>query len=399
MRTVGTVVRGIRTGVIKEGDNLVDIVVSSIITSSQEEGFKIRNKDIIGVTEAVLAISDGNYASIDQIAKDVKNKYFDGEVGIVFPTPVSRNRFALILKGIARGCKKVYIQFSYPDDHVGNNLFDPELLEKYQINSDDDIIDENKFDELFATTSHVFTGINYVNYFREVVKAEGCNVEIFLANKPNVILEYTKNILIGDVHDRDKYKKYYRDHGALVVYGTDDLLKESISGSGYNQKYGLLGSNKATEEKVKLFPKNGDDFVVSIQNKMLELTGKKIEVLVYGDGAFKDPVGKIWELADPVVSPAFTSGLIGTPNELKLKFLYDNKYRNLNGPELNNAIKNEIKNKEEDLKGKMVSQGTTPRQLTDLIGSLCDLTSGSGDKGTPVVYIQGYFDNYADDEE
>lgn len=396
MRTVGTVVRGIRTGIIKEGDNLVDIVVKSLLNASKEENFSIKDKDIIGITEAVVAISERNYATIDQIAKDVKNKYPDGEVGIVFPTPVSRNRFALILKGVARASKKIFLQFSYPDDHVGNCLFPQGLLEQYNISSVSDTIDEEKYDELFGNVNHIFTGINYVNYFRELVNDENCEIEIFLSNNPKEMLKHTSNILVGDVHDREKYKKLYKENQAKIVYGTDDLLKESVDGSGYNSKYGLLGSNKATEEKVKMFPETGDKLVKNIQEKIFNETGKKVEVLVYGDGAFKDPVGKIWELADPVVSPAYTEGLIGTPNELKLKYLYDNKYHDLDQDSLNEAIRVEIKNKDQDLKGSMVSQGTTPRQLTDLIGSLCDLTSGSGDKGTPVVYIQGYFDNYAD---
>ncbi len=396
MRNVGTVVRGIRTGIIRENDPLAKIVAESILRASESDNFEIKDRDIIGITEAVVAISQGNYATIDQVAKDVKTKYPDGEIGIVFPTPVSRNRFALILKGVARGSKKVFIQFSYPDDHVGNSLFDLDLLDKYNINPGIDVIDEQTYDQLFGNVNHIFTGVNYVNYFRELVRAEDCEVKIFLSNDPKEMLKHTSNILVGDVHDRNKYKQLYKNNKAKIVFGTDDILKSSVDGSGYNSKYGLLGSNKATEEKLKLFPENGEKLVEEVQKIIYDATGKRVEVLVYGDGAFKDPVGKIWELADPVVCPAFTSGLSGTPNELKLKYLYDNKYRDLKEEELNQAIRNEIMHKDKDLKGNMASQGTTPRQLTDLIGSLCDLTSGSGDKGTPVVYIQGYFDSYAD---
>ena len=395
MRTVGTIVRGIRTPIIKEKDNLVKIVVDSIMNASNQECFEIKDRDIIGITEAVVAISEGNYATIDQVAKDVKNKYPDGEVGIVFPTPVSRNRFALILKGIARASKKIYLLLRYPDDEVGNCLFDPELLDKYNLNPSIDVLDETTYNKYFGQEKHYFTGVNYVEYFKELINNENCEVEFIFSSNPEVILDYTKNILVASVHTRDKYKRMF-DSRANIVFSTADILNKSIDGSGYNSKYGLLGSNKATEEKLKLFPERGEHIINEVQNEIYNLTNKKVEVLVYGDGAFKDPVGKIWELADPVVSPFFTIGLIGTPNELKLKYLSDNKFENLHGEELNIAIKEEIKNKEKDLKGSMASQGTTPRQLTDLIGSLCDLTSGSGDKGTPVIYIQGYFDNYAD---
>lgn len=395
MRTVGTVVRGIRTPIIKEKDDLVKIVVDSVIKASENEPFIIKDKDIIGITEAVVAISEGNYATMDQIAKDVIKKYPEGIVGVVFPTPVSRNRFALILKGVARASKKIYLLLHYPEDEVGNALFNPDLVEKHNLNPFSDVLDEKKYNELFGQEKHLFTGVNYIEYFKELVNNENCEIEFIFGNNPEEILKYTNNILVASVHTREKLKNFYKKNKA-VVFGTDEILRNSVDGSGYNSKYGLLGSNKATEEKVKLFPEHGNIVVKEVQKKIFDLTGKKVEVLVYGDGAFKDPVGKIWELADPVVSPAYTDGLIGTPNELKLKYLSDNKFALLHGEELAEAIRNEIKNKEVDLKGSMASQGTTPRQLTDLIGSLCDLTSGSGDKGTPVIYIQGYFDNYAD---
>lgn len=395
MRTVGTVVRGIRTPIIKEHDDLIKIVVDSVMNASLNEPFTIKDHDIIGITEAVVAIAEGNYATVDQIALDIKDKYKDGIVGIVFPTPVSRNRFSLILKAVARASKKIYMQMHYPEDEVGNHLFDPDLLEKHQINPYSDVIEEDKFNELFGQEKHIFTGINYIEFFKELVNNEDCEILFIFSNNKETILNYTKNILVSSVHSREKLKKYYQET-ADISYGLDDILNKSISGSGYNSKYGLLGSNKTTEERVKMFPEHGEKIISGIQDKIKELTGKTVEVLVYGDGAFKDPVGKIWELADPVVSPFFTKGLTGKPNEIKLKYLSDNKYAKLKGNELASAIKNEIKNKDQDLTGKMESQGTTPRQLTDLIGSLCDLTSGSGDKGTPVVYIQGYFDSYAD---
>ncbi len=395
MRNVGTVVRGIRTPIIKENDNLVQIVVDSIINASESENFAIRDKDIIGITEAVVGITEGNYATIDQIAEDVRNKYPSGEIGIVFPTPVSRNRYAPILKGIARASKKIYMLMRYPDDEVGNCLFDPLLLEKYNINPGIDVINESDYIKMFGQEKHIFTGVNYIEYFRDLVKSEDCEIEFVFSNNPNEILKYTKNILISSVHERNKIKKELVAFSD-IIYGLDDLMNKSIQGSGYNSKYGLLGSNKSTEEKIKLFPEHGDKLVLDVQTEIKKKTGKVVEVLIYGDGAFKDPVGHIWELADPVVSPAFTDGLIGTPNEIKLKYLSDNKYNNLKGEQLKNAIIEEIKSKGEDLLGQEVSLGTTPRQLTDLIGSLCDLTSGSGDKGTPVIYIQGYFDNYAD---
>ena len=394
MRTVGTVVRGIRTPIIKEKDELAKIVVDSVLKASEAESFSIKDKDIIGITEAVLAISEANYATVDDVAADISKKYPDGEVGIVFPTPVSRNRFAIILKGIARASKKIYLQLSFPKDEVGNSLFDEELLEKNNIKITD-TLDEEKYVKIFGKETHIFTGVNYYEYFKELVEAEDCKIEFIFSNDPLEILNFTKNILVAAVHSRFKLKTLFRDK-AEILYGVDDILKTSHNGSGYHEEYGLLGSNKATEERLKLFPRTGKDFVKKIQDEMYNKTKKKLEVLIYGDGAFKDPVGQIWELADPVVSPAYTDGLKGTPNELKLKYLSDNKFKDLKGEALNQALKEEIKNKAKDLKASMSSQGTTPRQLTDLIGSLCDLTSGSGDKGTPVVYIQGYFDSYSD---
>lgn len=395
MRNVGTVVRGIRTPIIKENDNLVKIVVDSILNASKSEPFTIKNKDVIGITEAVVGITESNYATIDQIAFEIKNKYPDGIVGIVFPSPVSRNRFAPILKGVARGSKKIYMQLRYPADEMGNHLFDSKLLKEKNINPGIDVLNEEEYNKMFGQEKHIFTGINYIDYFKELVTKEDCEITFIFANEPTEMLKYTKNILISSVHHRFALKEVFSGL-TDVLYGLDDLLTKSVQGSGYNSKYGLLGSNKATEERVKLFPEHGNKLVKDIQNKIKELTGKTVEVLVYGDGAFKDPVGQIWELADPVVSPAYTEGLIGTPNEIKLKYLADNKYDDLKGDKLNKAIIEAIKHKGDNLIGQEVSLGTTPRQLTDLIGTLCDLTSGSGDKGTPVVYIQGYFDNYAD---
>ncbi|NLI62407.1 MAG: F420-0--gamma-glutamyl ligase [Methanosarcinaceae archaeon] len=394
MRRVGTVARGIRTPIIKEGDDLVKIVVDSVLKAAEIENFVIKNRDIIGVTEAVLAISEKNYATVDQIAFDISRKFPKGVTGVVFPTPVSRNRFGNILKGIARGSKKIYLQFSFPHDEVGNSLFDENLLEKHNI-SVTDKIDEKKYVEIFGSETHIFTGINYYEYFKELVENEGCEIEFIFSNDPLEILNYTKCVLVASVHSRFKIKKLFSGK-TEILFGLDDILNESVKNSGYHEKYGLLGSNKSTEEKVKLFPRTGETFVNAVQKEIYNKTKKEVEVLIYGDGAFRDPVGHIWELADPVVSPAYTAGLIGTPNELKLKYLSDNKFNELRGEELTQAIKEEIKHKSKDLKAKAESQGTTPRQLTDLIGSLCDLISGSGDKGTPIVYIQGYFDNYAD---
>ena len=395
MRNVGTVVRGIRTPIIKSGDNLVEVVVDSLLKASESEKFEFNDRDIIGVTEAVVAICENNYANIDQIAEDVRRKYPSKEVGIVFPTPMSRNRFSLILRGIARGVDKIYMLVRYPDDEVGNSLFDHNLLKKYNLNPSIDTLNEEKYNSLFGNEKHLFTGVNYIEYFKELITAENCKVEFIFSSNPKEILNYTKNILVASVHTREEYRELLTKD-ADIIYTTSDILRESVNGSGYNSKYGLLGSNKATEDTLKLFPETGSDFVLMVQNKMFEVTKKRVEVLVYGDGAFKDPVGHIWELADPVVSPAYTDGLKGTPNELKLKYLSDNKFSKLHGKDLNEAIKKEIKEKEKDLKGSMSSQGTTPRQISDLVGSLCDLTSGSGDKGTPVVLIQRYFDTYAD---
>ena len=395
-RNVGTVVRGIRTPIIKEGDDLANIVVESLIRAKESEGFEFRDKDIVAITEAVVSIADGNYVSIDEIAKDIKTKFPSGDIGIVFPI-LSRNRFSMILKAIARGVNKITIQLSYPADEVGNHLFDDNLLEEHDINPYSDVLGLEEYNKYFGNIVHTFTGVNYVNFYKELVESENCEVDFVFSNNPKAILNYTKDVLACDIHTREKTKKILKDNGGNIILGLDDIMCESINGSKYNLKYGLLCSNKSTEERLKLFPTNGQKLVEDIQNKLKEKTGKTIEVMVYGDGAFKDPVGKIWELADPVVSPAYTNGLEGTPNEIKLKYVSDNKFADLKGEELKNAIKEEIKAKAENLKGNMLSQGTTPRRLTDLIGSLCDLTSGSGDKGTPVVFIQGYFDNLAND--
>ena len=394
-RTVGTVVRGIRTPIIKEDTNLADVVVNSIMEAQKEEGFTFHDRDIIAITEAVVGISEGNFIKVDDIAYDIKNKYPDGEVGIVYPI-LSRNRFSLILKGIARGCKKIYMLLSFPKDEVGNSILDLDTLENSEFDLGS-IISESEYDRVFSSFKHPFTGINMVEFYREVIHNEGCEVEFIFSNQAKDILKYTSNVLTCDIHNRVKTKENIISSGGTNVYGLYEIMTKPINGSGYNPKYGLLGSNKSTEEKLKLFPKTGDKLVIDIQNRMYELTGKKIEVMVYGDGAFKDPVGGIWELADPVVSPAYTSGLEGTPNEIKLKYVSDNKFPDLRGEELAEAIRNEIKSKDDNLVGNMASQGTTPRRFTDLIGSLCDLTSGSGDKGTPVVFVQGYFDNLADE--
>ncbi len=393
-KTVGTVVRGIRTPIIKEGDNLKQIVIDSVLKASKEEKFEFNNRDIIAITEAVVGISTGNYASIDDIAKDVENKFKVKHIGIVFPI-LSRNRFAVCLKAFARAMDKITILLSYPSDEVGNDILDQEKLEESGINPYTDIISEKEYNEKFGDFKHVFTGINMVEFYRDVVKNENCEVEFVFSNRPEEIVNYTKNVLACDIHTRYKTKERLKKAGCEKVLGLDDILTTSISGSGYNSKYGLLGSNRATEDKVKLFPESGEKLVTEIQDELKEITGKIIEVMIYGDGAFKDPVGKIWELADPVVSPFYTKGLEGSPNELKLKYLSDNKYSNLNGEELQEAIRKEIEEKDQNLKGKIETQGTTPRRYTDLIGSLCDLTSGSGDKGTPVVLIQNYFTNYA----
>lgn len=395
MRTVGTVVRGIRTPIIRENDDLANIVVDSLMKAQETEGFKFNNKDIVAITEAVVGISEGNYVTVDDIAEDVKNKFPSKNIGIAFPI-LSRNRFSMILKGIARGMDKITIQLSFPKDEVGNSILDRDILDnsKYNLSS---VISEKEYNETFGTFLHPFTGINMVDFYRDLVKSENCEVEFVLANDPKEILNYTKDVLTCDIHERYRTKRVIKEAGAETIYGLYEIMNKPINNSGFNPDYGLLGSNKATEERLKLFPKTGNKLVLEIQNKIKELTGKTIEVMVYGDGAFKDPVGCIWELADPVVSPAYTSGLEGTPNEIKLKYISDNKYADLKGDKLKDAIKDEIRKKESNLVGNMLSQGTTPRRLTDLIGSLCDLTSGSGDKGTPVVFIQGYFDNLADE--
>ena len=392
-RLVGTVSRGVRAPIIRQGDDLAKIVVDSVLAAAESEGFELRDKDVVAVTEAVVARAQGNYASIDQIAKDVKNKFGDNTVGILFPI-TSRNRFAICLKGIAMGCKKVVLMLSYPSDEVGNHLITPDMLDESGVNPWSDVLTEEKYRELFGYEKHQFTGVDYVDYYKNLIKEAGAEVEIVFANNPKAILDYTKYILNCDIHTRARTKKLLLKNGAEVVYSLDDILTESVDGSGYNDRYGLLGSNKATETTVKLFPIHCQEMVDAIQKGLIEKTGKHIEVMIYGDGAFKDPVGKIWELADPVVSPAYTAGLEGTPNELKLKYLADNDFADLSGEALKEAIKEQIHKKDDNLVGKMASEGTTPRRLTDLIGSLCDLTSGSGDKGTPIVYIQGYFDNY-----
>ena len=394
MRNVGTVVRGIRTPIIKEGDNLAKIVVDSLLKASNSENFTFNDKDVVAVTEAVVGISEGNYATLDNIAEDIKSKFPSGDIGVIFPI-LSRNRFAVLLRGIARGCKKITLMLSYPSDEVGNSLFDYSLLEKYDINPYSKVMEEDEYNKYFKNEKHIFTGVNYVEFYKELIESENCEAKIIFANDAKVILNYTKNVLSCDIHKREITKRNLVNAGGEIVYGLVDILKSSINGSGFNPDYGLLGSNRATEERVKLFPKSGNELVAKIQEMLKEATGKNIEVMVYGDGAFKDPVGGIWELADPVVSPAYTSGLEGHPNELKLKYLSDNKFADLKGEELAEAIKEEIRKKDSDLVGNMASQGTTPRRLTDLLGSLCDLTSGSGDKGTPVVLVQGYFDNYA----
>lgn len=394
-RTVGTVVRGIRTPIIKEGDDLKQIVVDSVLNASKQENFEFNDRDIIAITEAVVGISTGNYATIDDIATDVKNKFNKRHIGLVFPI-LSRNRFAVCLKAFARAMDKITMLLSYPSDEVGNDILDKTRLEESGINPYSDVISEKEYTEKFGDFKHIFTGVNMVDFYRDVAKEENCEIEFVFSNKPEEILNYTKEVLACDIHTRFQTKEKLRKAGAETVLGMDDILTSSVNGSGYNSKYGLLGSNRATEDKVKLFPEAGEDLVNGIQEELKKITGKTIEVMVYGDGAFKDPVGKIWELADPVVSPFYTKGLEGSPNELKLKYLSDNKYSNLKGEELQAAIRKEIEEKDKNLKGKIETQGTTPRRYTDLIGSLCDLTSGSGDKGTPVVFIQGYFTNYAD---
>lgn len=393
-RKIGTVSRGVRCPIIRKGDDLAKIVTDSIIEAGESENIEFRDRDIVSVTESVVARAQGNYASVDDIAKDVERKFGkDSTIGVIFPI-TSRNRFSICLKGMARGVKKIVLMLSYPSDEVGNQLISLDLIDEKGVNPYSDVLSLEKYRELFGENKHQFTGVDYVAYYSSIIKEEGCEVEVIFANQAKAILDYTDKVLTCDIHTRARTKRILKANGARVVYGLDDILTESIDGSGYNTKYGLLGSNKSTEDTIKLFPNECKNLVLDIQKQLLDRTGKHFEVMVYGDGAFKDPQGKIWELADPVVSPAYTDGLIGTPNELKLKYLADNDFKDLNGEALKEAISNRIKTKDNNLVGNMASEGTTPRQLTDLIGSLCDLTSGSGDKGTPIVWIQGYFDNY-----
>ena len=392
-RMVGTVSRGVRAPIIRSGDDLVEIVTSSVLEAAADEGYAIRDKDIVAMTEAIVARAQGNYASTDDIAADVRAKFPEGTVGVIFPI-LSRNRFAVCLRGIAKGAKKVVLMLSYPSDEVGNHLVSLDKLDEMGVDPYKDVLDLKKYRELFGYEKHRFTGVDYVEYYESLVRECGADCEVIFANDPRAVLSYTKHVLNCDIHTRQRTKRLLRAAGAETVFGLDEILTAPINGSGYNESYGLLGSNKATEDQVKLFPRDCQAVVDAIQAKLLAATGKQVEVMVYGDGAFKDPIGKIWELADPVVSPAYTAGLEGTPNELKLKYLADNDFADLSGDALKAAIKEKISEKDGDLVGNMISEGTTPRRLTDLIGSLCDLTSGSGDKGTPIVYIQGYFDNY-----
>ena len=394
MRTVGTVVRGIRTPIIKENDDLKNIVVDSLMKAKESEGFEFRDRDIVAITEAVVGIAQGNYVTVDEIALDIKNKFGVNHIGVLFPI-LSRNRFAVLLSAMARAMDKITLQISYPSDEVGNDILDRERMKSYGINPYTDVLTEEEYHEKFGDWKHIFTGVNMVDFYRELIEKEGCEAEIILANNPVEILNHVNDVLVCDIHTRFETKEIVKAKAAGKVLGMDEILNEPVNGSGCNHKYGLYGSNRSTEERVKLFPENGEELVYAIQEELKNRTGKTIEVMIYGDGAFKDPVGKIWELADPVVSPAYTKGLEGSPNELKLKYLSDNKFGDLSGEELNEAMRKAIKEKDQNLKGKIETQGTTPRRYTDLIGSLCDLTSGSGDKGTPVVYIQGYFDNYS----
>lgn len=394
MRCVGTVVRGIRTPIIKENDDLATIVVDSIMAAKESEGFEFKDKDVVAITEAVVGISEGNYVTVDDIAQDLQEKFPSKNIGVTNPI-LSRNRFSIVLKGIARGMDKITLLTSFPSDEVGNGILDEELLDNSEYNLAS-VISEEEYKKTFGSWKHPFTGINMIDFYKELIESEDCEVEFIFSNDVKTILDYTSDVLSCDIHTREKTTKLLKNEGANV-YGLHNVLTKPIGNSGFNPDYGLLGSNKATEERLKLFPKTGQQLVEEVQKRLIEISGKQIEVIVYGDGAFKDPVGHIWELADPVVSPAHTSGLIGTPNEIKLKYVSDNKFADLKGDELKEAIKEEIKHKDKDLTGQMITQGTTPRKLTDLIGSLCDLTSGSGDKGTPVVFIQGYFDNLAND--
>ena len=396
MSKLGTIARGIRTGVIKEGDNLAEITVNSVLEAAKEGGFALQNRDIIAITEAVVGISMGNYCTIDDITIDMNAKFKGKHIGIVYPI-LSRNRFAVLLSAFARSMDKITIVLSYPSDEVGNDILDKERLRRLNIPMSNYVMSEEEYTDKFGDWKHIFTGVNMVDFYRDLCKQENCDVEFVFSNNPEVILDYTDEVLCADIHTRNETKELLKAKGAKTVLGLDDMMNESVNGSGFNSKYGLLGSNRATEEKVKLFPNNAQKLVEDIQLQIKEKTGVLVEVMIYGDGAFKDPVGKIWELADPVVSPFYTKGLEGSPNELKLKYLSDNKFSSLKGEELNQAIKEAIKEKENNLKGKMETQGTTPRRYTDLIGSLCDLVSGSGDKGTPVVLIQNYFKNYSED--
>ena len=394
-RRVGTVSRGIRCPIIREGDDLAKIVSDSVLEAAKFEGFELRDRDVISITESIVARAQGNYASVEDIAADVKAKLGGGTIGVIFPI-LSRNRFAICLRGIAKGAKKVVLMLSYPSDEVGNELVSLDKVDAAGVNPYSDVLSLEKYRELFGVNIHEFTGVDYVEYYGNLIRESGAEVEIIFGNQPKAILPYADCILTCDIHTRQRTKRILKAAGAKVVLGLDDILNAPVNGSGCNENYGLLGSNKSTEDKVKLFPRECKQLVLDIQDNILKATGKHVEVMVYGDGAFKDPKGKIWELADPVVSPAFTDGLVGTPNELKLKYLADNDFKNLSGSELKEAIENSIKSKDANLVGNMASQGTTPRQLTDLIGSLCDLTSGSGDKGTPIILVQGYFDNMAD---
>ncbi len=392
-RMVGTVSRGVRAPIIREGDNIVDIVTESVLTAAKDEGYPIRDRDVIAMTEAIVARAQGNYATVDDIAADVKAKLGEDTVAVIFPI-LSRNRFAICLRGIAKAAKKIVLMLSYPSDEVGNHLISLDALDEKGVDPYRDVLDLAKYRELFGYEKHRFTGVDYVEYYEKLITEAGAEAEIVFANDPRAILPYAKKVITCDIHTRARSKRLLKAAGAEAVLGLDEILNSSVNGSGYNENYGLLGSNKATEDKVKLFPRDCQPIVDAIADRIYKATGKRVEVMVYGDGAFKDPVGKIWELADPVVSPAYTKGLEGTPNELKLKYLADNEFASLSGDELKEAIKAKITEKDADLFGQMASEGTTPRQLTDLIGSLCDLTSGSGDKGTPIVHIQGYFDNY-----
>lgn len=394
MRLTGVTSRGIRCPIIKEGDDLANIVTESVINASKEENFQLHDKDVIAITESIVARSEGNYVTVDDIAFDIKRKFKSDEIGLVFPI-LSRNRFSILLKGIARGVKKIYLMLSYPSDEVGNHLVSLDDIDSKGVNPYSDVLSLDKWRQLFGYPVHEFTGIDYISFYQKIINDEGCDVEFIFANNPRVILNYTKNVLAADIHTRFRTKRILKNNGGEIILGLDDICTESISGSGYNSKYGLLGSNLATGEKVKLFPESGDALVHKVQENIKKLTNKNVEVMVYGDGAFKDPQGKIWELADPVVSPFHTEGLKGTPNELKIKYLADNEFKDLKGEQLTEAIKNKINHKAADLKGTNQTLGTTPRQITDLLGSLCDLTSGSGDKGTPVILVQGYFDNFS----